>query len=175
MAHPDIFSIAFGCEQARQAAERLFEEVKRELVRLLPVSAEVMHIGATAIVGCLTKGDLDVVVRVDCNDFPAAEARLAAVFARNEGSMRNEEFAAFEDTTRTPHLGIQLTAKGGRFDIFHTFVVALRADPELVRRYNALKLAHHGQPMDRYRAAKDAFVVEVLRSAGARFDDRAAD
>lgn len=123
--------------------------------------------------GCLTKGDLDIVVRVQREDFQAAEAALAARYARNSGSVRTNEFAAFEDETCTPHLGIQLTVKGGGVDVFHQFAAALRADPALVKRYNELKLAHDGQPMDRYRAAKDAFVTDALRLGSAeRGDDR---
>src|SRR4030095_4363123 len=105
-----------------------------------PGSAEVLHTGATAVPGCLTKGDLDIVVRVDRVDFAASEALLADRFRRNTGSIRTDEFAAFEDPDRSPHLGVQLTVKGGALDDFHRFAETLRQDPLLVRRYNDLKL-----------------------------------
>ena len=171
MAHSDRFYIAKNQRQARAAADRLFEEVKQELHDFLSVPVEIEHIGATAVPDCLTKGDLDVVVRVQREDFQAVEAAFAARYEPNPGSTRTEEFAAFEDETRRPHLGLQLTAKGGAFDIFHHFVDALRANPELVMEYNALKLAHDGQPMDRYRAAKDAFIDQVLRNVSAKRKD----
>ncbi|MCQ9224933.1 hypothetical protein NQ022_10895, partial [Streptococcus suis] len=60
--------------------------------------------------------------------------------------------------------GIQLTVKGGPLDVFHRFAAVLRTDPERVARYNALKRAHHDHPMTLYRAAKDAFIADVLRS-----------
>lgn len=166
MAHPDLFHLAEDAEAARSAAERLFDDIRNELGPVLPVTAEILHIGATAVPGCLTKGDLDVVVRVDRADFSVVEAGLATLLGRNEGSARTDEFAAFEDAGRTPHLGVQLAVKGGAFDDFHLFAEALRADPQLVLRYNALKLAHQDQPMTVYRAAKDAFVAEVLQSSG---------
>ncbi|WP_315763620.1 MULTISPECIES: GrpB family protein [unclassified Bradyrhizobium] len=168
MAHPDLFRIAADHRQAREAAERLFEAVKQQLQAVLPATTEVLHVGATAIPGCLTKGDLDIVVRVERKDFQAVEATLSARFARNPGSTRTEEFAAFEDEVCTPHLGIQLTAKGGALDVFHRFAAALRADPALVSRYNTLKIAHDGQPMDCYRAAKDAFVADALLHASSQ-------
>lgn len=164
MAQPDLFILADDAGAARQAAASLFERVRTRLAVILPASAEVLHIGATAIPGCLTKGDLDIVVRVDPTDFVTAEAGLAAAFGRNAGSIRTDAFAAFEDADCRPPLGIQLTAKDGVLDVFHRFADALRADPELLARYNALKLAHHTRPMARYRAEKDAFVSEVLRS-----------
>ncbi|MBB1092779.1 GrpB family protein [Rhodopseudomonas palustris] len=168
MAHPDVFHVATDHQQARAAAERLFAAVQQQLHALLPATAEVLHVGATAVPGCLTKGDLDIVVRVERKDFQAVEAALAARFARNPGSIGTDEFAAFEDEDRTPHLGIQLTAKGGEWDVFHRFVDALRADPDLMKSYNALKMAHDGQTMERYRAAKDAFVADALLHAPAK-------
>lgn len=164
MGHPDHFHLAPDMAGARRAAEHLFEEVRGELGSLLPASAEILHVGATAIPGCLTKGDLDVVVRIACSDFGAAEAQLAHRFARNGSSASTEDFAAFEDRARTPHLGIQLTVEGGAFDLFHRFAAALRADPELVQSYNALKRRYDGRLMEQYRAAKDDFITHVLRS-----------
>lgn len=161
---PELFILADDADAARQAAASLFERVRARLAVILPAAAEVLHIGATAIPGCLTKGDLDIVVRVDPADFAAAEAGLAAAFDRNTGSIRTDAFAAFEDAGCRPPLGIQLTTKTSALDVFHRFAEALRADPALVARYNALKQAHNNRPMTRYRAEKDAFVSAVLRS-----------
>ena len=173
MPNPDRFHIAADHDHARDAAERLFAAVKQQLIAVLPNTSEILHIGATSVPGCLTKGDLDIVIRVEREDFRVTDAALAVRYARNSGSVRTNEFAAFEDGACTPHLGIQLTVKGGEFDVFHQFAAALRADPGLVERYNELKRAHDGQPMDRYRAAKDAFVTDALRGRSAkRGDDR---
>lgn len=153
--HPDV-------ETARAEGERLFERISSELRALLPSSADIRHIGATAVAGCLTKGDLDIVVRVGADDFIVADAALAARFARNLGSKRTASFSSFEDAETSPHLGVQLTVAGGEDDDFHLFVEALKRDPELVAQYNALKRQFDGQPMDVYRAAKGAFVTTVL-------------
>jgi GrpB-like predicted nucleotidyltransferase (UPF0157 family) len=165
MADDETFSLAASADSARETAEVLFAVVAPELISVLPASAEVVHVGATAVPGCVTKGDLDIVVRVDRVDFAASEALLAKRFSRNVGSIRTDEFAAFEDPSRSPHLGVQLTMKGGAFDDFHQFVEELRRDPLLVRRYNDLKLRFNGKPMADYRAAKDAFVAEILSNS----------
>jgi len=157
-----IFRLADDPDQARRAAEALFRVVERDLRPDLPACAELLHVGATAIPGCLTKGDLDVVVRVAAEGFAPAEAVLAARFARNVGSVRTADFAAFEGVGTVPALGVQLTVRDGRFDVFHRFACALRADPVLVIRYNALKVLHDGASMDAYRAAKDIFIARVL-------------
>lgn len=149
-------------ENARELARRLFDDVSATLRLVLPAAAEIRHIGATAIPGCLTKGDLDILIRVPAADFPRTDAILEARFARNKGSVRTDSFSAFEDASRAPHLGLQLTATGGPFDFFHRFAEALIQSPRLVEEYNALKRAHNNCDMAIYRAAKDAFIARVL-------------
>ena len=151
-------------ESLRAAAERLYVETAAKLRGLLPCAAEIRHIGATAIEGCLTKGDLDVVVRVQPKDFLKADEALAGQFCRNPGSARSPYFSAFEDSTTSPHLGVQLTAIGGPQDFFHLFAEALQENVALVAAYNALKRKFDGRPMDEYRSAKDAFIAKVLTS-----------
>lgn len=157
-----VFSLHRDAAEARAHADRLFGHVSSELRALLPPSADIRHIGATAIPGCVTKGDLDIVVRVASVDFLTADGALAGRFSRNIGSKRTANFASFEDAATSPHLGIQLTVVDGEDDYFHLFAEALMRDPELVARYNALKRQFDGQPMDVYRAAKSAFVTRVL-------------
>ncbi|WP_409565266.1 GrpB family protein [Methylobacterium sp. J-078] len=143
-------------------ADALYARIRSVLRPALPPSADIRHVGATAIPGCLTKGDLDLVVRVDAADFPTAEACLAARFARNAGSIRTADFAAFADDGQPLPLGIQLTVKGGPFDVFHHFADALRGDARLLERYNTLKTRCDGLPMDAYRAEKARFIAGVL-------------
>jgi GrpB-like predicted nucleotidyltransferase (UPF0157 family) len=59
-------------ETVRPAAERTFEERARAIRELLPAAA-VEHIGATAIPGALTKGDLDLLVRGDYESYTQAK------------------------------------------------------------------------------------------------------
>jgi GrpB-like predicted nucleotidyltransferase (UPF0157 family) len=148
--------------RARAEAEQLYERIAADLKVLLPAAADIRHIGATAVPGCLTKGDLDIIVRVAAEAFVAADAALAMRFARNMGSKHTASFSSFEDATTTPHLGIQLATIGSEDDCFHPFVEALRQDPELVAQYNALKRQFDGKPMEIYRTAKSAFVRDVL-------------
>jgi GrpB-like predicted nucleotidyltransferase (UPF0157 family) len=165
MSSEPTFRLA-DTEPAREKAQRLFERVRNSLVPLLPSDADIRHIGATAVSGCLTKGDLDIVIRVPGKAFRQADALLARHFARNDGSIRTASFSAFEDESTDPHLGIQLTTVAGPHDFFHLFVEALRGSPDLVSEYNTLKLHYEGRDMAIYRAAKDAFVERVL--AGTR-------
>ncbi|HRN84451.1 MAG TPA: GrpB family protein [Hyphomicrobium sp.] len=162
-----VFSLPSDQDAARRDASRLFARVEAELRALLPASSDIRHIGATAVSGCLTKGDLDVVVRVEGVTFAESDRVLSERFARNAGSKRTDSFSAFEDGEAVPHLGVQLTVKGGPDDYFHSLTDALNRDPALVDAYNALKRRFVGQPMESYRDAKSAFIRDVL----ARQDD----
>jgi GrpB-like predicted nucleotidyltransferase (UPF0157 family) len=166
MSSAEVFLLAPDDAQARSAADALFAAIGVELAALMPCAADIRHIGSTAVPGCLTKGDLDIAVRVGERDFAAAEKVLERRFARNLGSDRSAYFAAFEDCDATPHLGIQLVVIGSACDDFHPFTAALRADPALVAEYNRLKQAWHGKPMDDYRRAKDAFITRILDRTG---------
>lgn len=156
------FLLAADQDDAHARAASAYSEVARILTARLPSSVEIRHVGATAVPGCLTKGDLDVVVRVPPEAFAEADGVLASLFARNEGSDRTETFSAFTDEAAAPPLGVQLTVMGGPYDDFHAFVEALRASPSLLHAYNALKREQDGVDMDAYRLVKHEFVERVL-------------
>ena len=150
---------------AAEMASGLFMVLHDRLGAVLPHDAEIEHVGATAVPGCLTKGDLDVVVRVTPDAFAAAERTLSHLFERDLGSDRTDSFAAFKDDEAQPPLGVQLVVRGTPLDVFVRFRDRLRADPGLVAQYNAIKLRHNGRGMDTYRAAKSAFIETVLAQA----------
>lgn len=147
MIEKNSFILPKDMDKAHTVAATLFTRTAAFLRSILPVSAEILHVGATAVPECLTKGDLDIVVRVKQDDFVTAHSAIAAEFGTNEGSVKTEGFAAFEDKNSIPELGIQLTAVGGAFDFFHKFSEFLRTHP---------------QQLEKYRAAKDAFISETL-------------
>lgn len=159
----DILALPEDQQAIRDRVAHLFARLRAELEVALPADCHVLHVGATAIPGCLTKGDLDLVVRCEAADFAKADKILADRFARNLGSLRTADFSAFEDASSVPPCGVQLTVRGGPLDVFHLFVDALRNDPVLVGRYNVMKRHYDGRSMDAYRDAKAAFVHSVLR------------
>lgn len=148
--------------EVRARAALLFEQQARVLRTLLP-GADLQHVGSTAVPGSLTKGDVDLQVRVDASMFAAADACLAAHYDRNVGSIHTDEFSPFKDDSTDPPLGIQLTVIGSRFDFFWKLRDLFLARPELREAYDALKRAHEGRPMTEYRAAKEQFFAPLLR------------
>ena len=143
------------------AAESLFSEVKLRIREKLP-HAEIEHIGSTAVRGRLTKGDLDVLVRVSRDDFRESDRALESLFGRNEGSDRTATFAAFQDSSTSPELGVQLVVAGTEFDTFSQWVSRLLSDRDLQAAYDDLKARYHGKRMSEYREAKSKFIAENI-------------
>lgn len=149
---------------AARKAERLFRRLRPRIARRVPQGL-IVHIGATAIRGLATKGDLDIVVRVRAADFAASERTLAAMFDRNLGSDRSASFAAFKDDDASPPLGVQLVAVGSTNDNFHTLKDLLVRDRNLRWRLQLMKRRFHGRSMDRYRAAKGRLLDGALETS----------
>jgi GrpB-like predicted nucleotidyltransferase (UPF0157 family) len=143
-------------EYFRPRVEKLWAEQAAFLRKLLP-GADVQHVGSTAVPGSLTKGDLDIQVRVTEGDFDNAVAALAEHFARNTLSTPQEGFTAFANSQADPPLGIQLTTIDGDLDIFWRFREVLFARRDLQWAFEKLKRSYEGRPMSEYRAAKSAF------------------
>jgi GrpB-like predicted nucleotidyltransferase (UPF0157 family) len=164
-------------------SSELFEEanafadaVIARLRSLLREAVEIRHIGATAVPGCLTKGDIDIVVRADAANFAAVRERLEAHYEKNLGSPRDESFASYSDGSARFPLGIQLVLRGSEHDNFHSFTDRLTQSEKLLAAYNALKRDYAGADMDTYRAAKGQFISRALAAGQAyRLIDRLDD
>jgi len=149
---PDLF------ERANAFADSTIARLRS----LLGPDTEIAHVGATAIPGCVTKGDVDLVVRVELASFEDARAVLDNHFEKNIGSPRENHFSSFVDETGTFPLGIQLVVRGSEFDSFQRFSDLLRHSEELRASYNALKRSFVGSDMDTYRKAKTQFIERTL-------------
>jgi GrpB-like predicted nucleotidyltransferase (UPF0157 family) len=173
---PQRGAVHFAPEETFRGAVSAAWEREAARLRSLVPGTDLQHVGSTAIPGSLTKGDLDIQVRVQAHAFAAAEAVLAGVYARNEGSdLVPGALASFVAKSGGMAVGIQLTSVDGPFDTFWRFREALLARADLRERYDALKRAFEGRPMAEYRHAKEAFLDEVRRTdefANARLPDR---
>ncbi|RWB98693.1 MULTISPECIES: GrpB family protein [unclassified Mesorhizobium] len=149
-------------DDTEQLASDAFNEFVRRWKSDLPNSAVIEHVGATAVPGCLTKGDLDICIRVDPQDFEAAEERLVRSLERNSGSVRSDAFSAFMDDEQHPPLGVQLVAKGSELDFFVRFRDRLRESANLLSSYNDLKRRFEGRDMEEYRSAKADFISRAV-------------
>lgn len=141
-----------------------FEYLKGELTALI-LGADVQHVGSTAIPGSLTKGDLDIQVRVGAANYPVAKQRLSEIYDVNVGGFAADDAVSFEDYAGTPSVGIHLTVIDGSADIQWRFRDLLVASESLRQEYDDLKRQFEGKSMAKYREAKEIFVTRVLDAA----------
>jgi GrpB-like predicted nucleotidyltransferase (UPF0157 family) len=158
-------------ELRASVAVALVEQSRRLRLRLPGV--EIEHVGSTSIPGALTKGDLDLLVRVDAPSFDAAVLALRGLYAVHQPDNWTSTYASFVDPSASdPPVGVQLAVRGSADDLlFAPFREALIDDPALLREYNDLKLSLDGEEYGRYTDVKGAFVERVL--AGVRATPRA--
>jgi GrpB-like predicted nucleotidyltransferase (UPF0157 family) len=161
----------------RSAAEledqtRAAFELQRDLVLVLVPGAEVEHVGSTAVPGALTKGDLDLLVRVDPAAFPTAVGMLSSHYAVHQPKNWTRTLASFKDpSSHQPEVGIQLVVAGSPDDrLFGPFRDALIHDPALLTEYNELKRRLDGADYERYTEQKGQFVEGVLREINGPID-----
>lgn len=143
----------------RAKAELLFADVARRLRALVP-DAIIEHVGSTSLPDGLTKGDLDVQVRVVASAYDAACSALAAIYEPNPGGF-TEGGRSFKDDGADPPLGVHVTIIDGPSDIQHRQRDLLRARPELRAEYDAIKRTFDGGDMTAYREAKDPFFARL--------------
>lgn len=162
MTTSDEETVAFLPEEHfRARVQARFEQLRSELEAVVP-GAQIEHVGSTAIPGSLTKGDLDVQVRVPAAQYLAAKERLCRLFAINGGGFSGHDAISFEDYSGDPNVGVHLTVVGSTADVQWRFRDLLLASQSLRREYDELKRRFEGKSMERYRDAKADFVDRVL-------------
>jgi GrpB-like predicted nucleotidyltransferase (UPF0157 family) len=140
-----------------EAAAAAFAEHER-LIRTRLTYVEVRHTGGTSVPGVLTSGDVDLHVRAEKQAFASARDVLCELYEPLYPDAWHDESAYFFAAGSTPPVEVALTVIGTLDDLHHGEAWhRIEADPELIKRYNALKRAHEGGSEDDYKAAKRDF------------------
>ena len=155
--------------ELRELARAAFEHHRERALELIP-RAEVEHVGSTSIPGALTKGDVDLLVRVQPGEFTAALGCLRQRYAVHQRENWTPTYASFVDPAATdPPIGVQLVVAGSADDLlFGPFRDALVRDRRLLSDYNALKRRLDGSDYQHYTDVKGKFVRDVLARLSAR-------
>jgi GrpB-like predicted nucleotidyltransferase (UPF0157 family) len=151
-----------------------FEAERARLERELEpwVEGGIHHIGATSVPGLAAKPIVDMMAGV--RDLEEARAAYEPLLAH--GWKHTPHRPGIAHHFSKADYGLHLTEPGS--DLWKerlAFRDALRADPELVAEYAALKLRlaeEHPHDIEAYTAGKRAFVGRVLAGAGLGFGRR---
>lgn len=153
----------FECSKFHTNAQQLFLEQKAIIEALIP-TADVQHVGSTSVPNSLTKGDLDIQVRVKSEDYLYAVDTLSKLYSLNNGSISTDSFKAFKGDLTDPPLGVQLTVVDTEFDFFWKFRDVLLINDKYRAKYDALKTNYDGKAMDDYREAKNTFFEWIMQT-----------
>ncbi len=138
--------------------------IAARLAALLP-KAEFHHVGATAICGALTKGDVDVLLRVEQADFTSAVSVLRRHFAIKQPENWTESFASFGDDDAYPFpLGVQLMVRDSESDFMLFLHEYFSSNAVRLAEYNRIKTESAPLGPDAYWRAKDRYLSAILQS-----------
>jgi uncharacterized protein len=119
--------------------------------------------GGTSVPGALTKGDIDLHLRVEPDAFSAIVVRLTGTYPVASAHSWAPTLAVFDIPARRP-TGLAVTPIGSEHDQrFRLTWQALRHDPALLAQYNALKT--ETVDTDDYEHRKSAFFTTVVARA----------
>ena len=136
--------------------------ISAQLSGWLP-TAEFHHIGATAIPGSVTKGDVDVLLRVEAADFSSSVNTLRQHFTINQPENWTDGFASFADDHSYPFpLGVQLVVKDSEFDFFLFLLEYFTSNLAHLAEYNRIKLEAAPLGVEEYRNAKERYLTPII-------------
>ena len=128
------------------------------------VPGELVLTGGLSVPGALTKGDVDLHLRVEPARFAAIVARLEGRYAIASPHAWAPTLAVFEVPATLP-TGLAVTPVGSEHDDrFTSTWQALRENPDLLARYNALKATSVGTPS--YERLKSDFFTALSYGQG---------
>jgi GrpB-like predicted nucleotidyltransferase (UPF0157 family) len=138
--------------------------ISARLSELLP-KAEFHHVGATAIPRAVTKGDVDVLLRVEQVDFPSAVGVLRSRFEIRQPENWTAVFASFGDDSSYPFpLGVQLVVRDSEADFFLFLHEYFTSDFAHLSEYNRIKTESAPRGSEEYWKAKDRYLSSILAS-----------
>ena len=144
-----------------ESANKLFEEQQNRIKKRLPY-ADVQHIGSTAIPNSVTKGDVDIVVRVSSEEFAEARGALMTLYKINQKGNWTDIFASFkDDKSFSADLGVQLVVENSKSDDFVKIRDAIRENPDMLKEYNEMKQRFENKDMEEYRKEKAKFFQKL--------------
>lgn len=154
-------------EYFRSSSQKKYIFVKNKILEIAPW-AKVLPIGGTFIKGALTKGDVDLLVRLRKNEFSKTIKLLRTFYKENNKELWNDDFAIFkDDRSFAEKIDILVVSIGSQADVRHKATKLLRNNKLLLKEYNQMKAKFADKGSDEYKAAKGNFYnkLEAILSA----------
>jgi hypothetical protein len=139
-------------------AQAIHAEIVDRLRPVLPPH-ELVLTGGSSLPGTVTKGDVDLHLRVAPEDFDSTVARMKDLFPVVHPEIWQPTLATFAVPEARLPTGIAVTPIGSEHDVrFRRTWQLLATYPHLLAEYNATKLSGEGD----YEQRKSAFFDRIL-------------
>jgi D-amino-acid oxidase len=146
-----------SADEILPVARRIRARVRDRLGPLLP-PFDLVLTGGSSVPGALTKGDVDLHLRVAPEDFDTTVAVLRGLYPVVHPEIWQGSLATFDVEAEVP-AGLAVTPTGSEHDHrFRRGWEVLAADPRRVAAYNVMKLSGRGD----YESRKSAFFDHLL-------------
>jgi GrpB-like predicted nucleotidyltransferase (UPF0157 family) len=146
-----------------QDFKKLFLTYKEKLQEIYP-DFEIEHVGGSSIPEALTKGDLDIAVRIPKEKFLFAISEGKKFYEVYHPTLWSEHFALLVDWVDETKVNILLVVKDGPWDTYVLVRDFLISNKGRLREYNEIKDAYLKEAItkEEYFAKKDSFFKKVL-------------
>lgn len=148
-------------EEIWEKSKKVFETEKALLKSIFP-EADIQHVGGTSIPGSVTKGDIDIQIRIESNKFQEVVFIMKNKFLPINSNIWNDEFAIFAKRTmnkgKIEDVDYMITVINSPYDDFYKVRDFLKLHPDLLNEYNEIKKTHEGKSYDEYRKSKKDFL-----------------
>ena len=147
----------------QEVANAAYEDAELLLSSILP-DARIEHVGASAIAGAYSRGGVDICVAVPPDAFDEALGVLCeAGYLQRSQTEAADRRAALVAPHGHAEITLQLIESGSAHEALMRLRDALRADPTLLARCNAIKIEAGPQGGAAYADAKARFFADVLK------------
>lgn len=152
----------FDPQDYQPTAAKVFEDL-RAILKPKFKRARIEHIGSSSVPGLISKGDLDIFLGVEPEEFGPSIVQLKNLgFKIKVDSFRNQEHCPFTWGGGPIPTTIQMAINGSEFEFFLTFRDFLRKNRSWVERYNDLKIQSVNLDEESYRKRKENFIHTIL-------------
>lgn len=137
-------------------------EAERAALRARGVPGELVWTGGSSVPGALTRGDVDLHLRVPPEQFGTAVDQLRRDHAVVHPEIWCATLATFAVDAALP-AGLAVTPIGSEHDVRFTRTwQLLRSDPRLLAAHNSLKVEADALDPEQYEDSKGAFFTRLL-------------
>ena len=145
-------------------AQQLFDQLESDFYRIMPYAMIKIN-GSSMLPKAISKGDLDIYIQIPADKFEESVSALSfRGFAKKVDSGETSDFCLLHASHFEIPVDVQLVCNGSDYENLMYFVERMKNRPDLVDRYNLLKMNSKHLPEQEYTKVKTEFIYQVIEN-----------